>query len=515
MECDYNKVIVRFTGVKGFNYIYYEVLRISGFFACDRILSYARSAHDPRPLSRWIRCPMILLQTQIGIIVSDLNPVYGRITFYLNPPYIGHSMLRKNHIARILVVILAISVMVSMAGVVGAFEIKINTVQHSMPVNGEIPANYSPPVVTPSVTPTQAVINPDNPTPDLTPVQSPTPDETIASPGNGNATSSSGPVQDNFWSFVNSLFNSSPGEPGPEALPTTEATTVPTTQATPVPTTIPTTVPTTQATPVPTTEVTTVPTTQATPLPTTEPIAEPWTIATTVPTTQATPVPTTIPKTVTTTQATPVPTTIPTIVPTTQVTPVLTTIPTTVPTTQVTPVPTPTPAFNHEVRGNGTICLVPVEGGFFGIVSDDGSHYIPGKVDPLFQVDGLRVTYRALERHDRIDSHNWGTPVDLMELVQVGRVIEQRIDGKGTIHYEALEGGFFGINADNGGKYLPVHLDDTFKTDGLRVNFSAYPASVSTISMWGTPVRLVTIVQTDPIQSRSQGIQARPPYVSG
>ncbi len=424
-------------------------------------------------------------------------------------------MLRKNHIARILVVILAISVMVSMAGVVGAFEIKINTVQHSMPVNGEIPANYSPPVVTPSVTPTQAVINPDNPTPDLTPVQSPTPDETIASPGNGNATSSSGPVQDNFWSFVNSLFNSSPGEPGPEAVPTTEATTVPTTQATPVPTTIPTTVPTTQATPVPTTEVTTVPTTQATPLPTTEPIAEPWTIATTVPTTQATPVPTTIPTTVPTTQATPVPTTIPKTVPTTQATPVLTTIPTTVPTTQVTPVPTPTPAFNHEVRGNGTICLVPVEGGFFGIVSDDGTHYIPGKVDPLFQVDGLRVTYRALERHDRIDSHNWGTPVDLMELVQVGRVIEQRIDGKGTIHYEALEGGFFGINADNGGKYLPVHLDDTFKTDGLRVNFSAYPASVSTISMWGTPVRLVTIVQTDTILSRSQGIQARPPYVSG
>ena len=113
-----------------------------------------------------------------------------------------------------------------------------------------------------------------------------------------------------------------------------------------------------------------------------------------------------------------------------------------------------------------------------GIVSDDGSHFVPGKIDPMFQVDGLRVTYRVLERHDRDDPHNWGIPVDLLELVQVGRVIEQRIDGNGTIHYEDLEGGFYGIMADSGERYLPINLNDTFKIDGLRVKFSAYPASI-------------------------------------
>ncbi len=131
--------------------------------------------------------------------------------------------------------------------------------------------------------------------------------------------------------------------------------------------------------------------------------------------------------------------------------------------------------------------MVTTDSDFFGIVSDDGSHYVPGKIDPMFQVDGLRVTYRVLERHDRDDPHNWGIPVDLLELVQVGRVIEQRIDGKGTIHYEDLEGGFYGILADSGERYLPINLDDTFKTDGLRVKFSAYPASIATISMWGSP----------------------------
>ena len=142
--------------------------------------------------------------------------------------------------------------------------------------------------------------------------------------------------------------------------------------------------------------------------------------------------------------------------------------------------------------------MVPDGGGFFGIVSDDGSRYVPGKIDPLFQVEGLRVTYRVLERNDITDSHNWGIPVDLLELVQVGRVIEQRIEGNGIIHYEDIEGGVFGIIADNGERYSPINLDDSFRKEGQRVNFSAYPSDVSTISMWGTPVRLVTITATDP-----------------
>ena len=55
-------------------------------------------------------------------------------------------MSRKNHITRIMTVMLLISVMVSMAGVEGAFEIKINTVQHSSSLNGEMSASNSPPV---------------------------------------------------------------------------------------------------------------------------------------------------------------------------------------------------------------------------------------------------------------------------------------------------------------------------------------------------------------------------------
>jgi hypothetical protein len=325
-------------------------------------------------------------------------------------------MSPKNHIARIMTVLLIITVMVSMAGVEGTFEIKINTVQHSTPINGEVTTGNSPPVTTIPVTPVITLTTPVTSGPVVTPAES-TPQERANSTIDGIGVNTPVQGQDDFWSFVNSMFDSAPGE----SIPTT----VPTTIATPVPTPVPTTVPTRIPTKVPTTLATTIPT----------------------------PVPTTLPMTATTTEALP----------------------------------------NREIRGNGTISLVTTDSDFWGIVSDDGSHFVPGKIDPMFQVDGLRVTYRVLERHDRDDPHNWGVPVDLLELVQVGRVIEQRIDGKGTIHYEDLEGGFYGIIADNGERYIPINLDDTFKTGGLRVKFSAYPASIATSSMWGTPVRLVKI----------------------
>ncbi len=68
----------------------------------------------------------------------------------------------------------------------------------------------------------------------------------------------------------------------------------------------------------------------------------------------------------------------------------------------------------------------------------------------------------------------------------------------GTIQYIDLEGGFFGIVADDGAKYLPINLDEAFQDeafqkDGMRVRFEAEPVDVMTIYQWGTPVRLLSI----------------------
>lgn len=64
----------------------------------------------------------------------------------------------------------------------------------------------------------------------------------------------------------------------------------------------------------------------------------------------------------------------------------------------------------------------------------------------------------------------------------------------GTVTYENLEGGFYGILGDDGKKYEPLNLDAKVQKDGLRVAFDATVVrdAVST-RMWGTPVNLTLI----------------------
>lgn len=64
------------------------------------------------------------------------------------------------------------------------------------------------------------------------------------------------------------------------------------------------------------------------------------------------------------------------------------------------------------------------------------------------------------------------------------------VEGTGTIRYLDLEGGFYGLVADDSARYdveLPPHLQQ----DGLRVRFRGHVRDdVMTIRMWGTPFEL-------------------------
>ena len=68
------------------------------------------------------------------------------------------------------------------------------------------------------------------------------------------------------------------------------------------------------------------------------------------------------------------------------------------------------------------------------------------------------------------------------------------LSGTGTINHINLEGGFYGLVADDGRKYLPKDLPREFKVDGLRVRFQVrILAGMATIYMWGTPVEVLSI----------------------
>ncbi len=61
----------------------------------------------------------------------------------------------------------------------------------------------------------------------------------------------------------------------------------------------------------------------------------------------------------------------------------------------------------------------------------------------------------------------------------------------GKMVYLDLEGGFWGIEADDGRKFDPLELDEKFHKEGLRVVFEAVPnTDMMSTRMWGTLVEL-------------------------
>jgi hypothetical protein len=68
------------------------------------------------------------------------------------------------------------------------------------------------------------------------------------------------------------------------------------------------------------------------------------------------------------------------------------------------------------LRFTGTVVYLPFEGGFYGLVADDGSRYDPGDLPQPLRKDGLpvRVTARRLER--MVGFHMWGARIEVVEI---------------------------------------------------------------------------------------------------
>lgn len=82
----------------------------------------------------------------------------------------------------------------------------------------------------------------------------------------------------------------------------------------------------------------------------------------------------------------------------------------------------------------------------------------------------------------------------LFIIIFSGCINQKEIESNGKVVYVDLEGGFYGIVADNGQKYKPVNLDEEFKEDGLFIHFKARAAQNQTnIHMWGKLIYILEI----------------------
>jgi len=88
--------------------------------------------------------------------------------------------------------------------------------------------------------------------------------------------------------------------------------------------------------------------------------------------------------------------------------------------TPVSKIPTSPPVEKiSEISGTGTVKFLDLEGGFYGLISDNGEHYDPINLSKEFQVDGLRVRFDARKRENMASFHMWGT---IIEIINIDRI---------------------------------------------------------------------------------------------
>lgn len=108
---------------------------------------------------------------------------------------------------------------------------------------------------------------------------------------------------------------------------------------------------------------------------------------------------------------------------------------------QTEPLPEEQEEVEETISMTGVVTYVELEGGFFGILGDDGLQYFPTNLDPSFQEDGLAVEFVGQIQDDYTDVYMWGLPIEISEisLIVAEEETETETEGEEDIQAEVEE----------------------------------------------------------------------------
>ncbi|MDO8716685.1 MAG: hypothetical protein Q7J73_07775 [Dehalococcoidales bacterium] len=69
-----------------------------------------------------------------------------------------------------------------------------------------------------------------------------------------------------------------------------------------------------------------------------------------------------------------------------------------------------------KISGTGTVQLLNIEGGFYGIAGDDGLNYDPTNLKKEFQQDGLHVHFEGRILTGMVNTRQWGTVIEITRI---------------------------------------------------------------------------------------------------
>jgi hypothetical protein len=76
---------------------------------------------------------------------------------------------------------------------------------------------------------------------------------------------------------------------------------------------------------------------------------------------------------------------------------------------------------NSDISFIGQVTWQEIEGGFYGIVTPDGTAYLPMNLPDRYQVDGVTVKIIGTIPSDVMTLHMWGEPVEILSINPVNR----------------------------------------------------------------------------------------------
>lgn len=69
---------------------------------------------------------------------------------------------------------------------------------------------------------------------------------------------------------------------------------------------------------------------------------------------------------------------------------------------------------------------------------------------------------------------------------------------KGTVKFQNLEGGFWGIVDENGVNYRPVNMPEQLKLEGANIQVLAIKDDQMSFIMWGDPIKIISFSTLNP-----------------
>jgi len=73
---------------------------------------------------------------------------------------------------------------------------------------------------------------------------------------------------------------------------------------------------------------------------------------------------------------------------------------------------------NDKVSDSGIVIYSDLEGGFYGIISDGGDHYLPENLTSDFQKDSLRILFEGVITN-RLTTVMWGRTITLTNIERI------------------------------------------------------------------------------------------------